>query len=787
MGPTHFTAILPNGTAKQLWVGQPQAFNNPTHIVFDRTGRMLFSDASTAAVYQSRGENPTKLFNTPETDADVLVVDGANNIYISLGKGSSGRILAYHPDGTPFPTPVVTGLTGGPEIPFAFGPGGAWGTNLYVISNHQLLRLDSPGNLTTVGTGFDAAWYADMEFGPDDALYVSDFWANRILRIASGEDGGPDEDQCTLTISSTEGGKVVDPGVGSFSYPPGTQVYLEAEPDPGYVFTGWTGSYTDPCSPTFMQMDADHHVTANFEKMEGEWFFVHMTDVHVGDFYGSGAAYLRGAVDVINKMDPRPAFVLVSGDIAQHAYTPLLADSGFYKEYNRIMEHLDSSIGVWNVPGNHDRYMRVEVPGTPCQDDWFGNTVCFATVSLAEYEAQIGTPPYAFDFPAANPFSIIGLNSGQDVGLSDPIHFFCGTGLSSQDRQLLTDQDSAQPKIIFMHHPLKHHDAGWVMLDEDQFFLNYCTNASNNVQLVLAGHTHEKHSYDKNGDEPASDYPMFVQTPATVHGYYRIIRIKDGLAIPEAPSKIPDGKGTFMVTFDDGPFSLDDGRTKKIVDALKNVGGRSVKAGFFMVGCDDGCEDTGAPRCCPPDPTGQLEEFDLWCGWTLYEEGTKGSVHDNHDVVRMVKEAGHLIGNHTQHHIGLPNIMCWDQDDVEKEIKACEDELRSALGEEPAKFFRPPHLSDWPFVWAAADNLGYTIIGGELVSDWLTGDVSLIKLNALLALGNWSRPEPCILIFHDNGPSTADNIREILEYLISQGYRLVDFDPYRSVGRLSGG
>jgi hypothetical protein len=46
--------------------------------------------------------------------------------------------------------------------------------------------------------------------------------------------------QYSITISSTIGGMVTDPGEGFFRYAVGTAVNLVAEPDRGYEFVGWT-------------------------------------------------------------------------------------------------------------------------------------------------------------------------------------------------------------------------------------------------------------------------------------------------------------------------------------------------------------------------------------------------------------------------------------------------------------------------------------------------------------------------------------------------------------------
>jgi len=51
-----------------------------------------------------------------------------------------------------------------------------------VNTNGDLLSLDTSGAATRRGTGFGAPW--SLVFGPDDALYVSEFNSDLIWRIA---------------------------------------------------------------------------------------------------------------------------------------------------------------------------------------------------------------------------------------------------------------------------------------------------------------------------------------------------------------------------------------------------------------------------------------------------------------------------------------------------------------------------------------------------------------------------------------------------------------------------
>ncbi len=69
-----------------------------------------------------------------------------------------------------------------------------------------------------------------------------------------------------LTISSTTGG-TTDPAPGSYTYDPGTEVTIEAIPDSGYGFSGWTGDVLDGHendNPITITMDGDKSITANF-------------------------------------------------------------------------------------------------------------------------------------------------------------------------------------------------------------------------------------------------------------------------------------------------------------------------------------------------------------------------------------------------------------------------------------------------------------------------------------------------------------------------------------------
>ncbi len=77
--------------------------------------------------------------------------------------------------------------------------------------------------------------------------------------------------QFGLTISSTTGGSVTEPGEGTFAYDEGTVVSLVATPDTGYRFVEWTGNVSTladvNAAETNITMNGDYSIIADFEQI----------------------------------------------------------------------------------------------------------------------------------------------------------------------------------------------------------------------------------------------------------------------------------------------------------------------------------------------------------------------------------------------------------------------------------------------------------------------------------------------------------------------------------------
>jgi hypothetical protein len=109
------------------------------------------------------------------------------------------------------------------------------------------------GDVTTIGNLNGASTTITMN---DDYSIVANFVEIPRPRV-------------TLTVSSTDGGSVTDPGEATFAYDEGTVVDLEAEPDEGYEFIGWIGDLDEigdvTAAATTITMSGDHSITATFK------------------------------------------------------------------------------------------------------------------------------------------------------------------------------------------------------------------------------------------------------------------------------------------------------------------------------------------------------------------------------------------------------------------------------------------------------------------------------------------------------------------------------------------
>jgi hypothetical protein len=127
-----------------------------------------------------------------------------------------------------------------------------------------------------------------------------------------------------LTISSTEGGEVTTPGVGTFHYDGGTVVDLVVTPDAGYRFVSWTGNVSTisnvKAATTTITINGDYSITANFEQIPPEQFTLTTSSTAGGSVITPGNGiftYDEGAtVNLAAKADEGYQFLNWTGNVS---------------------------------------------------------------------------------------------------------------------------------------------------------------------------------------------------------------------------------------------------------------------------------------------------------------------------------------------------------------------------------------------------------------------------------------------------------------------------------------
>jgi peptidoglycan/xylan/chitin deacetylase (PgdA/CDA1 family) len=181
----------------------------------------------------------------------------------------------------------------------------------------------------------------------------------------------------------------------------------------------------------------------------------------------------------------------------------------------------------------------------------------------------------------------------------------------------------------------------------------------------------------------------------------------------------PDIKA-IALTFDDGPHP---DFTPQILAILKRYG---VKATFFVVG-------------------------------EMADKYPKG--------IRAEHEAGHVIGNHTYHHVNLTRIPLLE---IATEWQACEDVVKSITGQ-TMRFCRPPGGDYDQDVILAAMALGLTtVLWTDDPGDYASPGDKLIERRVLDRIRNGG-----IVLLHDGVQQTIDILPQVIEHLLSRGYRFV--------------
>lgn len=198
-----------------------------------------------------------------------------------------------------------------------------------------------------------------------------------------------------------------------------------------------------------------------------------------------------------------------------------------------------------------------------------------------------------------------------------------------------------------------------------------------------------------------------------------------GTAYANASAYVADAmteKPKIALTFDDGPSVV---YTPQLLDGLKE---RGVKATFFLI------------------------------GQNIEKEGAS-------EIVKRMYDEGHLIGNHTYHHVEITKVS---NEQAYQEIMLTNEAIQNITGEE-VQFMRPPFglwqkaleqkIHVLPVMWSI-DPL-----------DWATENVDEI-VNKVVT----EAQENDIILLHDCYDSSVKAALRIIDLLQAEGYEFVTVD-----------
>ena len=154
------------------------------------------------------------------------------------------------------------------------------------------------------------------------------------------------------------------------------------------------------------------------------------------------------------------------------------------------------------------------------------------------------------------------------------------------------------------------------------------------------------------------------------------------------------------------------------------------------------------------------------------------------EIARAVRQAGHLVGNHTMSH---PSLMWERPARVREELAGCTAAIEDATGE-AVKYFRPPFGARRPDVLRAARELGLTPVMWNITAhDWDATNPQALAARVERGIqSNQRRRRGSSVLLHDGGHRelgtdrsvTLAATRMLLESWVGSGLRIVTVDAW---------
>ena len=187
---------------------------------------------------------------------------------------------------------------------------------------------------------------------------------------------------------------------------------------------------------------------------------------------------------------------------------------------------------------------------------------------------------------------------------------------------------------------------------------------------------------------------------------------------------VPSEKAEIALTFDDGP---DTSQSLEVAAILEKY---HIKAAFFCIG---------------------------------------KKIEENPEIVRILDQKGHLIGNHTFSHSNYFDF--WFSSKMKKEIVSTSASIENIL-EKKSLLFRPPYGVTNPALMRALKNLNLLVIG------WSLRSLDSSSKNAIETLNRMKKKlKPGdIILLHDTTPFIIEILEDFIPFAFKNGYNFVRLD-----------
>ena len=153
---------------------------------------------------------------------------------------------------------------------------------------------------------------------------------------------------------------------------------------------------------------------------------------------------------------------------------------------------------------------------------------------------------------------------------------------------------------------------------------------------------------------------------------------------------------------------------------------------------------------------------------------TQHYVETQPDLVRRMREEGHLVGNHTNHHPSLPTLSIEEQ---REELQSCANKMKELTGYDMDPYIRPPMGEYSERTLKLMEDMGYCTVFWSMA--YLDYDVNNQPGADYVVQHFEQYVHPgAVPLMHVVSQSNAEALPRLIETLRNSGYRFARLDEF---------